>query len=301
MDKEKCKQWHPAFYGALRLELAGNKQDLEYTEELILNTLPLQADTLIIKKKRECEIENEIGKIFRHHNLVEYKSPDDSFNHDTFLKGIAYAYLYKSKEAHVDDILLEDITLSFIRERKPIKLIKKLIEDYFFVEEKYPGIYYIHKDGFIPIQIVVSRELDEKNHIWLNSLTSKMKRNKAEELISVTRQLKDMDDKNYADSVWEIITSANKELIRKIKEDTNMCKALAEIMKPEIDIMMKEALEDGFNNGFNNGFNDGFNDGLDKKGIQVFKNMIQRGFSREEAQCLAEISDELVEKALKEC
>ena len=124
-----------------------------------------------------------------------------------------------------------------------------------------------------------------------------MKRNKAEELISVTRQLKDMDDKNYADSVWEIITSANKELIRKIKEDTNMCKALAEIMKPEIDIMMKEALEDGFNNGFNNGFNDG----LDKKGIQVFKNMIQRGFSREEAQCLAEISDELVEKALKEC
>ena len=72
-----------------------------------------------------------------------------------------------------------------------------------------------------------------------------------------------------------------------------MCKALAEIMKPEIDIMMKEALD--------NGFNDGFNDGLDKKGIQVFINMIQRGFSREDAQSLAEISDELVEIALKEC
>ena len=75
-----------------------------------------------------------------------------------------------------------------------------------------------------------------------------------------------------------------------------MCKALAEIMKPEIDEMMKEALEDGFNNGFN----DGFSDGTDKKGIQVFKNMIQRGFSREDAQSLAEISDELVERALAE-
>ena len=104
MDKEKRKQWHPAFYGALRLELAGNKNDLEYTEELILNTLPLQVDTLVIKKKRECEIENEIGKIFRIHNLVEYKSPDDALNYNTFLKGIAYVYLYKSKEAHVDDI-----------------------------------------------------------------------------------------------------------------------------------------------------------------------------------------------------
>ena len=217
MDKEKRKQWHPAFYGALRLELAGNKHDLEYTEELILNTLPLQVDTLIIKKKRECEIENEIGKLFRYHNLVEYKSPEDALNYDTFLKGIAYVYLYKTKEAHVDDILLEDITLSFIREGKPIKLIKKLIENNFSIEEKFSGIYYIYKDGFIPIQIVVSKELDEKNHIWLNALTSRLKRKKAEELISITKQLKDLDDKNYADSVWEIVTSANRELISTIK------------------------------------------------------------------------------------
>ena len=102
----------------------------------------------------------------------------------------------------------------------------------------------------------------------------------------------------HADSLWEVVARVNKEVVKEIRqEDDIMCKALAEIMKPEIDIMMKEALEDGFNNGFNNGFNDG----LDKKGIQVFKNMIQRGFSREEAQCLAEISDELVEKALREC
>lgn len=300
MDKEKRKQWHPAFYGALRLELAGNKNDLEYTEELILNTLPLQVDTLIIKKKRECEIENEIGKMFRIHNLVEYKSPEDALNQNTFLKGIAYAYLYKCKEVHVDDILLDDITISFIRERKPIKLLKKLIQERFEVEEKYPGIYYIYKDGFIPIQIVVSQELDDRNHVWLNSLTSNMQRNKAEKLIEITRQLQDIDDKNYADTVWEIVTSANRELIRTMKEDNDMCKALAEIMKPEIDIMMKEALEDGFNTGFNDGFNNGLNFGTDKKGIQVFKNMIQRGFSREEAQSLAEISDELVEKALSE-
>ena len=67
-----------------------------------------------------------------------------------------------------------------------------------------------------------------------------------------------------------------------------MCKALAEIMKPEID----EA--------FNNGFNNGFDDGTDNKGIQVFKNMIANGISKELAQKCAEISDLLVEKALSE-
>ena len=65
-----------------------------------------------------------------------------------------------------------------------------------------------------------------------------------------------------------------------------MCKAMAELFKPEIDAA------------FDNGFNNGFGDGVDNKGIQVFKNMIERGFSREEAQQLADISDELVERAL---
>ena len=75
-----------------------------------------------------------------------------------------------------------------------------------------------------------------------------------------------------------------------------MCKALAEIMKPEID----EAFNNGFNNGFDDGFNNGFDDGTNNKGIQVFKNMIENGISKELAQKYAEISDSLVEKALSE-
>ena len=59
-----------------------------------------------------------------------------------------------------------------------------------------------------------------------------------------------------------------------------MCKALAEIMKPEID--------------------EAFNNGIENKGIQVFKNMIANGISKELAQKCAEISDSLVEKAVDE-
>lgn len=64
-----------------------------------------------------------------------------------------------------------------------------------------------------------------------------------------------------------------------------MCKAMAEIFKPEIDAAAKAAAELAF----------------DDKGVQVFKNMITRGYSREEAQVVAEINDELVERALAEC
>lgn len=282
--EEKRCQWHPACYAALNLEFKENRCDLEFLQEIPINVLPLRIDTLIIKKKHNCMIKNEIGKLFRVHNLVEYKSPDDELSFNTVLKGIAYAYLYKIGEAKNDEILLEEITLSFIRERKPRKLFNKLIGENFSVEEKFKGIYYICRDGYIPIQVIVSGELEYVNHIWLNSLTKRLNRNRAEDLVRLTNELVQIDEKKFADSVWEVVTRQNVDLIKMMWEDQKMCKAMAEIFKPEIDA--------AFNNGFNNG--------VDDKGIHVFKNMIKRGFSQEDAQSIAEISDELVERALAE-
>lgn len=227
MGDERKNQWHPAFFGALHLEFAENKQDLEFTEEYILNTMPLRIDTLVIKKKRNCEIQNEIGRLFQTYNLIEYKSPNDTLNYDTFLKGIAYAYLYKTQESHVDDIQLSDISLSFIRRRKPIKLFKRLQKEKFIIEEFRPGIYYISNNSPIVIQIIVSKELDYHSHIWLNSLTDHLKQEQAKELLVMTNSLIEQDDKNHADSVWEIVTTQNKELIRRMGGDKEMCKATA--------------------------------------------------------------------------
>ena len=156
---------------------------------------------------------------------------------------------------------------------------------HFHIEEKFKGIYYILKEDCVPIQIIVSRELDEKNHIWLNSLTKRLNRKQAEELVEITNGLKEITEKQFADSVWEIVTRVNRTLIESMKEDDDMCKAMAEIFKPEIDAAAEKA----------------FHSGTEDKGMQVFKNMIARGFSREEAQSIAEIDDELVERALSEC
>ena len=213
-------------------------------------------------------------------------------NYDVFLKGIAYAYLYKSSETYVDEIELEDVTLTFIRQRRPVKLFKKLKAEKFIIEEKWKGIYYISKEGTIRIQIIVSKELSLKNHIWMNSLSEKISLKQATELINVTQELEQLDDKNYADSLWEIVATVNEQIIEKAMEEERMCEALARIMKPEIDKIVNKAVEDGFN--------DGFNDGVGNGKMEVFKNMIKNGVSRELAQKCAELSDELVEKALKE-
>lgn len=77
-------QWHPGFVSAMNLELCENRTDLIYEKEYNLNTKPLEIDLLVIKKDRKAQMINEIGKLFRGHNIMEYKSPKDELNIDTF-------------------------------------------------------------------------------------------------------------------------------------------------------------------------------------------------------------------------
>ncbi len=79
------------------LELAENREDLVYEKEYNLNTKPLEIDLLVIKKGKDVRIVNEIGRLFRGHNIMEYKSPKDELNIDTFYKAGAYAGLYNGK------------------------------------------------------------------------------------------------------------------------------------------------------------------------------------------------------------
>ena len=51
----------------------------------------MQIDIVIIKKLRERKIHKKIGHIFRGHNLIEYKSPDDWLSANDFYKVWGYA------------------------------------------------------------------------------------------------------------------------------------------------------------------------------------------------------------------
>ena len=95
LPENKKIQWHPGFYAATEIEMRQNRKDLEFHREYNLSKKPLQIDLLIIEKLNDVQIQNEIGRLFRKYNIVEYKSPEDSLNIDDFFKTVGYAYLYK--------------------------------------------------------------------------------------------------------------------------------------------------------------------------------------------------------------
>ena len=79
-------QWHPRFVAAMGMEFKEDRENLEFESEHNLNMKPLEIDLLVIKKEPYTEIHNEIGKIFRKYNIMEYKSPEDSLSIDRFYK-----------------------------------------------------------------------------------------------------------------------------------------------------------------------------------------------------------------------
>ncbi len=240
MTKERQTQWHPAFCSAMWLELSEDEEYLDYQKEYNLNTKPLQIDLLIIKKLKDVEIKNQIGKLFRKYNIIEYKSPEDSLNLNTYLKVIAYACLYKTYEEHVDDVKLEDITITLVREGKPVKLFRWFRRNNYHVIKQYPGIYYIEKENHFMTQVLVSRELSKKNQKWLTLLSRELSEEDATRTAIQMSALTDKAGKMYGDSVLQVAMEENKNVFYNMKEENEiMCEALREFFADE----MKEKVE----------------------------------------------------------
>ena len=236
-------QWHPGFVAAINLELAENRDDLIYEKEYNLNTKPLEIDLLVIKKDKDVQISNEIGRMFKGHNILEYRSPEDRMDIGSFYKAGAYASLYKAYGETVDERKADDITVSLVREAKPDGLFRYFREHKVEVSNPYPGIYYVLDGVLFFTQVIVTRELNGKNHGWLKSLSDKLKKQEMEALLNRVRSLSGKLDRELADAVLEVSVKANREIVEELKGDEAMCQALLEIMEPEIKQIVRQATE----------------------------------------------------------
>ena len=218
----------------MRLELLEDAENLEFTDEFQLTEKPLQIDCTVVKVKRDCKIKNEIGKIFRKHNIFEYKSPMDELNIDTFYKAVAYACLYKVLPNHVNEIPAEEITITLIRDRKPVKLLGELEKSGYECKNEAAGIYYVYGVMF-PVQIITSSELDTEMHVQLKALTNHLEESLMRQYLLRVSAFSERE-KNLADVVLQVIVNSNMEKVQKWKgSERIMCEALRVLMADELN------------------------------------------------------------------
>lgn len=257
-ENPALRQWHPAFYAGAQIELQEDADNLIFENEHQLGTKPKGIDVLIIKKQVNRPVKKNIGKLFRKHNIIEYKSPTDYLNIDDFYKVYGYACFYKSDVSRVNSIPIEELTISFVSHGYPRKLMKHLKKKRGFrIQKMDAGIYYILRD-FIPIQIIVTRYLSPEKNLWLSSLTDHLKDKE------VARKLLE-DFGNHKQeilyrSVMNIIMQANKTQFQEVKD--MLCEALEELMKDELEANRSRGLSEGRMKGLQEGLAEGRAEGL---------------------------------------
>lgn len=242
--EETNTQWHLGVKPAVDLELAEERENLSYYREFNLNQQALEIDLLIIKKEGDQPIKNEIGRLFRKYNIIEYKSPKDELNIDTLYKVGAYTSLYKAYGDTVDERKADEITMSLIRKAKPVKLFQYFEEHGIQLENPYKGIYYVKDSVLFLTQIVVTKELNPQEHIWLTALSDGMQKQQLEDLLVKVESFDTKLDRELADAVLGVAIKANWKVAQELRGDGKMCEALMELMEPEINKIKEKVREE---------------------------------------------------------
>ena len=186
-------------------------------------------------------MKKNIGRIFRGHNIIEYKNPRDNLTINDFYKVTAYCFFYQSDMETVCAIPPQELTITFICNRYPYKLIRHLKEFWKMkIEYRGSGIYYL--TGFsIPIQILLTRELDPDENLWLRSLRTDLKDEK--EITNVIKKFEENRHSKLRQAAMDAITRANWKAIREVKDI--MCDALKELMAEELEEAENKGIEQG--------------------------------------------------------
>lgn len=243
MEKRKL-QWHPAFGAALRITLKEEMEFLEMHEEYLLSKKPPQIDILIVKKLRDLPVKKAIGRIFRQHNIIEYKAPGDYLSINDFYKVYGYTCFYQSNTDKIKEIDPKELTITFVCSRYPREMLNHLLAVRgIHVENKDRGIYYLTGDA-IPMQLLITRELTQEENFWLKNLRTDLKAGREIQNI-VAKYEQNRHSKDYA-AVMDLITRAN---WKEMEVERKMCDALRELFAEELKEENERGMEQGMERG----------------------------------------------------
>ena len=238
-------EWHPGFQAGLELRLRLYKEKLTFRHELPLSKKPIVVDSLVIEKEDNVEIQDDIAAIFRRYNIFEYKNPDDALSIDEYFDLIAYMARYKSGARGTNAIRADQLTGTLMRQRAPHEMFREIERLGGSIKQRYPGIYHIRGLVFMPTQVIAQAELQGPENAVLRLLTRNASENDVRLFARESNGFIDRQDRSNADAVFQVSVPANRKLYEWLRSDDEVCTALRELLKDDIDLEIKRANEAG--------------------------------------------------------
>lgn len=232
--------WHEAIEAFLRLLILDYK-GVTMNTEVEIGTEPPRTDFIILAKDENVVFKESIFKIFRKINIIEYKSPEDSLNRRVIYKICGYAYMLIGTAAHEVDIPDDQVTISIFRATKNPRLFSSLEKEGRLIKTDVPGIYHVTGFTGLPVQIVITSELEGAEYAACRALTTNASEADVQLVIDSAVSNNDEPKKGYYRILIYQIAAKNDELSSLIRRRLEMNKQpLLDIMKDDIDRIVDE-------------------------------------------------------------
>lgn len=145
-----------------------------------------------------------------------------------------------------------DITNIFESKNFNVQKISQLSKEGYIIKKQVPSIYYVN--GLLVLtQIVVTNQLNSQNHESLKVLSKSAQTDDIQRFTELASAFTEPGDKEKADAVLQVSVAANRKNYDKVRRTSDMCEALRELMKEEIEEELKKnrdkAIQEGLEQG----------------------------------------------------
>ena len=237
-------RFHYGFYAAMKVHYDLMRAQVTYEQEKQLGEDPIRLDFLIVKKEAGVVLTDPIGEFFKGVNLFEYKSPEDGLSIDDFYKVQGYGLIYKGFDRKVNELPIEEMTLTLVRHAYPREMLKELKRSGFIITEPHKGIYRFEGKISIPVQLVVSSRLPEGEYEGLRLLAEGCTKDAVIKYAEQAVASENENVKTNAETVISICLDINKDLGKQLEEDKAMNEVIKKIMKRNIDAAKQEGVNE---------------------------------------------------------
>ena len=236
--------WHAGFEALLRIETHKYGSRVQIKTEHLLGEEPPRADFVVLIDEEGLLPDKAIFRIFRKHNVCEYKNPHDALNERVVRKGCGYVNLYIGTAEHEGDVPPDQVTLSIFRAEKPQKLFREMTEKGWLSADATRGIYHVEGVIDLPFQIVITGELEGSEYAAYRALTDHASASDVEQIIRDGGRETDSAMQDHYRVFLDLVAKKNPGVFEEIRRDRAMSAVWMDIFKDEINEREQEARQD---------------------------------------------------------
>ena len=244
--------WHREFEDAIQLTIEAWNVGAWTIREHELGEDPPRTDLIVVTGNGLPENVEEVFSFFLPINALEFKGPGDQLNWLTIRKSAGYGHFLIATAKKDEHITADNVTLSVFASDVNKTDFAEMLAKGTLTKTNIPGVYTVNGLTDIPFRVVIIGELKGEAYAAYRVLKEHAEVTDVELLLGRLEKADEEHDQNMMDRLHRILDLVEKKnpgtVADKIEEMKTMKSVFMDVLKPEIDVVVKDAVDTAVDN-----------------------------------------------------